>query len=96
MAQKFSAQESLSIGLVNRIFSSTELIDEAVGTAQAIADKSRGCIKRLKRLITEMRSSSPEARKAFQYSAFGLTFADQDAQEGIQAFKEKRKPKYNA
>ncbi len=96
MAQKFSAQESLSIGLVNRIFSSTELIDEAVGTAQAIADKSRGCIKRLKRLITEMRSSSPEACKAFQYSAFGLTFADQDAQEGIQAFKEKRKPKYNA
>lgn len=93
-AQKFSAQESLSIGLVNRVFEESELMDESIRVANAIAQKSRGCVQRLKGLVHAIQEGTPASKKALQEYAFGLTFADSDAAEGIQSFKEKRPPKF--
>jgi enoyl-CoA hydratase len=93
-AKRYSADEALRMGLVNRVLPDAELLDTTIEVAQTIAKKSAGSMRLLKSLFESIRDTDQRATAALEQSAFGLIFADADAQEGIQAFLEKRPPNF--
>lgn len=95
-SQKFSAADALAAGLVNRVTEPADLLLQCRETAEAIAGKGRHAIARLKQLVEATRLADVAQRRQLEQSAFGLTFADADAAEGIAAFVEKRPPQFEA
>lgn len=94
-ARKINAKESLQLGLVNRVFPTADLMPETMKVAEQMAQKSPGSIKNLKQLLSAM-EDAPEVKATLESQAFGLTFADENAAEGIAAFVEKRKPQFRS
>lgn len=95
-SRRFTAAEALEIGLVNRVTDGTELLNVTLQTAELIASKSHGGLARLKQLAEATRTADAAQRCQLEQSAFGLTFADADAAEGIAAFIEKRPPQFQS
>jgi enoyl-CoA hydratase len=81
------AEEALRIGLVSAI--ADPVLDKALETAHELAAKSSLALALAKRLI----NLSPGALDT-EADEFGALFSSADAIEGLNAFVEKRKPKY--
>jgi len=90
--RSFGAEEAASLGLVSRLVADETLRDEALGLARAFATKSPTAM-RLGRAAfmrtNDYRQSIDEA-----VEDFCRVVATPDAQEGMRAFSEKRKPKW--
>jgi enoyl-CoA hydratase len=82
------AEEALQIGLVSAI--ADPVLDKAVETAHELAAKSSLALAVAKRLV----NMSPEALDT-EADEFGELFSSADAIEGLQAFVEKRQPRYS-
>jgi len=89
-----SAQEALRIGLVNRVVGEGELIKQTMGLAKKIASKSRVTLEWAEKAMREGFDSSLEQGLVGEVDAFGHVAESQDMREGIQAFLEKRQPKF--
>ncbi len=86
------AKEAESIGLVNRVVKDEELMTKAEEMAQVIAQKAPIAVKMAKKLINENQEITIGLEK--EMNLFAQCFATQDRLEGINAFLEKRKPKF--
>ena len=86
------AKEAESIGLVNRVVKDEELMTKAKEIAQIIAQKAPIAVMIAKTLINENQEIEKGLEKEITF--FARCFATQDRQEGINAFLEKRKPKF--
>ena len=86
------AKEAESIGLVNRVEKDEELMAKAEEMAQIIAQKAPIAVKMAKKLINENQEIKEGLKKEIDF--FVQCFATQDHLEGINAFLEKRKPKF--
>ncbi len=86
------AKEAESIGLVNRVVKDEELMIAAEEMAQVISQKSPIAVKMAKTLINENQEIERGLEK--EINLFAQCFATQDRLEGINAFLEKRKPKF--
>ncbi|MBI5677752.1 MAG: enoyl-CoA hydratase/isomerase family protein [Planctomycetes bacterium] len=87
-----NAKEAASIGLVNRVVKDEELMITAEEMAQVIAQKAPIAVKMAKTLINENQEIERGLEK--EINLFAQCFATQDRLEGINAFLEKRKPKF--
>jgi cyclohexa-1,5-dienecarbonyl-CoA hydratase len=94
--KRFSAQEALAMGLINRICRKTELaqsldalLEELRGNSGAVM---RTAVKGLRRL--SLRSFSDDLQRSEALYRDEL-LSTQDAAEGIQAFLEKRPPRWS-
>ena len=87
-----SAKEAASIGLINRIVKDEELMTKAEEMAMSIALKSSIAVKLAKTLVNENQEIEKGLEKEITF--FAQCFATQDRVEGINAFLEKRKPKF--
>ncbi|MFN3532470.1 MAG: enoyl-CoA hydratase/isomerase family protein [Candidatus Brocadia sp.] len=87
-----SAKEAETIGLVNRVVKDEELMIVAEEMARVIAQKGPIAVKIAKKLINENQEIKGGLEK--EVALFTRCFATQDRQEGINAFLEKRKPKF--
>jgi enoyl-CoA hydratase/carnithine racemase len=89
-----SAQEAMRMGLVNRVTTHNELKAVTQELAQKIASKSGTAIKVGKQAFNRQAEMPVEEA----YAHMGQVMADNlfanDAREGIEAFIEKRKPKW--
>ncbi len=92
--EAIDVETALRIGLVNRAFPPDELLDAAVQAAETIATKSRVAIAQAKRVIQEGQGADPHVAHAFEQTAFGIVSASEDRNEGMDAFLEKRDPKF--
>jgi len=90
-----SAEEASAMGMVNRVCAPEALMDEALKTAGAIAEKGRVALRAAKESVNNGLNADLATGMRFELDAFALCMASGDAKEGTGAFLEKRKPKFS-
>ncbi|MBI3373392.1 MAG: enoyl-CoA hydratase/isomerase family protein [Betaproteobacteria bacterium] len=95
-AEIVSASEAQRAGLVNRVFSTAdELYAQADLAATEIAAKSQAAVRVARGVIAETAGASDEVAMSLERGAVVYLLATPDVQEGVNAFIEKRAPKFN-
>ena len=88
------AEEAERAGLVARIVPEADLLDDALNTARAIADKSLPSVLMCKESINRGFETNLSEGLLFERRQFHALFATEDQKEGMSAFAEKRKPEW--
>ncbi|MEM6933133.1 MAG: enoyl-CoA hydratase [Pseudomonadota bacterium] len=88
------ADEAERSGLVSRIIPADDLIDEAVSTAQKIADKGRLSVMATKEAVDRAYETTLSEGVRFERRMFHALFSTEDQKEGMDAFANKRTPKF--
>ena len=92
-ADLIGAVESLQLGLVNHIVPLEELIDKCKSIISKIATKGPISIAKAIRAINAYYHNSEDGYKV-EYETFGELLNTEECKEGVNAFIEKRKPKF--
>ena len=90
-----TADEALTWGLINKVVSSTELMDAAMDWAKTLASGPTSAFGSAKALLLSGSSESLETQMELEARAIASMMRDGEAAEGILSFLEKRPPKYS-
>ncbi len=90
----FGAKEAFDMGLVSEIVADVEVEKRALEMAQQIAALPPLAIEQAKEAVLRGMDASLDTGLALETKAIQLLFASQDQKEGMAAFIEKRKPKF--
>jgi enoyl-CoA hydratase len=90
----FSAAEALSMGVVSEIAPAGQALARALGIAGEIAAMPPISVMQIKEIVNAGLNAPLETALMLERKAFQLQFATRDQKEGMQAFLEKRKPKF--
>jgi 2-(1,2-epoxy-1,2-dihydrophenyl)acetyl-CoA isomerase len=90
-----SAQEALELGLVHEVVPAGELMDRAMELARELADGPQASMRMLKRSIYNAAEMTFAQSLDEIASKTAVTDHHPDAAEGMRAFREKRKPRFN-
>jgi enoyl-CoA hydratase len=93
-ARMMDAQEAERCGMVSRIVPAAELVEDAVRTAQKIAELSLPIVMMAKESVNRAFETTLNEGVRFERRLFHSTFATEDQKEGMAAFAEKRKPQF--
>lgn len=88
------SEEALNIGLVNKVVSAENLLEEAIALAEKIVSKPQSAVRYAKSAINRGYETDIETGMIIEKDLFGLCFATEDQKEGMEAFLEKRKPNF--
>jgi len=91
---QFSAEEAEKMGLVSKIFPADKLVDEAVKLGEKISSHSPLIIALCKESVNKAFETSLAEGLNYERRIFHATFSTKDQQEGMDAFVEKRAPKW--
>ena len=89
------AEEAMSAGLVSRITTADNLLDEAMAVAGRIAEMSLPVLAMAKEAVNRAFEVTLSEGVRFERRLFQSTFATDDRKEGMAAFVEKRKANFN-
>ena len=89
-----SAAEAKTLGLVNRVCSQEELMDQVRKTAQTIASRGRVSLRAAKQAVNRGMNVDIVTGCQIEVEAFSVCMASPDAKEGTSAFLEKRKAEF--
>ena len=89
------AEVAEKIGLVNEVVPQEELMDRAIEMAKKISSASKTAIKYSKSAINRGFETDIETGLDMERDLFALCFATFDQKEGMEAFLQKRKPKFH-
>lgn len=92
--RKLNAEEAQRIGLVNRVFEVDDLIAKSLESAREVARAGPVAVRLAKRVIQEGQGANLYVAHALEQNTFGLVFASEDRDEGIDAFLAKRDPAF--
>jgi enoyl-CoA hydratase len=90
----FSAAEALSMGVVSEIAPAGQALARALEIAGEIAAMPPISVMQIKEIVNAGLNAPLETALMLERKAFQLQFATRDQKEGMQAFLEKRKPKF--
>ena len=90
----FSAAEALSMGVVSEVAPTGQALARAIAIAQEIAAMPPIALMQIKEIINAGLNAPLDTALMLERKAFQLQFATSDQKEGMQAFMEKRKPKF--
>ncbi len=88
------AAEAERSGLVSRVVPPKKLMEETMGAAHKIAEKSLIAARTAKEAVNRSFESSLREGLLFERRAFHSLFATEDQKEGMAAFMEKREPQF--
>ncbi len=91
LGDPIAAHEALACGLAHRVVPDAELLDAALGLAEALAAQAPLAVAQIKRVSA---NADLDAGIAAEQEAFAAVFASEDAREGIAAYLEKRPPSF--
>ena len=89
------AQEALRIGLVNRVVPTGELMEVAMKMAQEMASKGPIALRYAKEAVYKGMEMTLEQGLRLEADLYLLLHTTKDRTEGIEAFREKRTPKFD-
>jgi enoyl-CoA hydratase len=88
------AEEADRLGLVNRVVPMDELMPAAKELAKKIATKSAAALKLAKQSINYGMQTNLASGLKYEYELYSLSLSLEDKKEGVNAFLEKRAPKF--
>ena len=93
-ARRYSAAEAYDIGLVNAVLPAPDLEAHVRDTALSIASNAPLTVRSVKRIVSEL--AKPEAKRDLDAANASIRecFESDDYREGVQAFLEKRPPRF--
>ncbi len=92
--RKFSAEEAMSMGMVNAIVPQDQVMEKARDYAREFASKSPVVMQLTRDAF--MRANDQDYRRAMEsvVETISLVYSTEDSKEGIRAFVEKRPPRW--
>ncbi len=90
----FDAQQAQQWGLVNKVCAPDQVVQMANETAQAIASNAPLSVKQVKKSIRYGGQMELRTALRFEVEAYNHLIDTEDRLEGVLAFNEKRKPKF--
>jgi enoyl-CoA hydratase/carnithine racemase len=90
--RRFAAAEAARLGLVNRVVADADLLPEALALAEELATKPPLTLAAALAAIHRGMDASIDDGLAIEEAAFARIVPTHDAQEGVAAFLEKRRP----
>jgi enoyl-CoA hydratase/carnithine racemase len=93
-ARKVPAAEALTLGLVSRVVPPVQLLPEAHALAAAIAANPPISLRQAKRALNFAADHDFASSLAFEAEAYNACIHTADRREALQAFKEKRAPRF--
>ncbi len=94
LGDRFTAQEALGMGLINRVVPTEELAVKTKELADRLANGPTRAYGSIKKLILAASDNSLEQQLQAEAETFGETVMAEDWVEGVVAFNEKRKPDF--
>lgn len=92
-AERLTAKEALDIGLIEQVCASN-VLDEAIELAKMISKNGPVALKQAKTAIDQGMQTDLQTGLVIEHLAYKDTIPTEDRLEGLQAFREKRKPQY--
>jgi enoyl-CoA hydratase len=89
-----NAEQADRLGLINRVVPMDELMPAARELAKRIASKSAAALKLAKTAINRSMQTNLESGLKCEYELYSLALSLEDRVEGVNAFLEKRAPKF--
>jgi len=90
----FDAEEAHEWGIVNRVCTDEELMDEALATARLIAANGPVAVRQAKKATGMATQLDLKSGYAYEIEAYNTTIPTGDRLEGVRAFNEKRRPEF--
>ncbi|MFL2635044.1 MAG: enoyl-CoA hydratase/isomerase family protein [Dehalococcoidia bacterium] len=92
----YNANEALDFGLIAKIYEPHNLVDEAIKTAQSIADNPSNTLRTIKEMVFEdITSTSFDQVAQRSIDNFAHARKSDEHREALLALQEKRKPKFH-
>lgn len=91
-ARRFTHDEALAMGLINRVFTREALEAETLATCATIGDNAPLTVMTAKKIVDETRKAPGNFDAAYCDTLIARCFGSEDYAEGRTAFMEKRKP----
>ena len=95
LGAKLTAPDALALGLVNRVVPDAELERAAEEVVTAIVATPATSVRRIKTLMDRSLDNSLERQLQLEAESFAECAATDDFVEGVSAFAEKRKARFN-
>ena len=89
------AQEAQAIGLVNRVVPAEQLLGEARAYAQMLLKRAPQSLGLAKKVLNQVAHLDTTSALVMEGLAQSILLRTEDHQEGLRAFREKRKPQFS-
>jgi enoyl-CoA hydratase/carnithine racemase len=90
----FGAQEAFAMGVVSEMTPKGEALKRALDIANEIASMPPISVRQIKEIVNEGLNAPLDTALMLERKAYLLQYATQDQKEGMRAFLDKRKPKF--
>jgi enoyl-CoA hydratase len=95
LGEPMEARRAYEVGLVNQVVPAGSEVDAAVGMAEKIVDLAPLALAAMKRFVNDgVLPKSPAELMARYGAELGVVRESEDAKEGVRAFRERRRPRY--
>lgn len=93
---RINARRAYEISLVNKIVPQQQLLSEATAIAEKLCENAPLAVRGIKEMLAKNKDLSPAEVNALFEAVKARVRRSDDREEGMNAFKEKRKPKWQA